>query len=103
MSADNWAICPRCILGKQDEKEAQRVAAEEAYGKVSAAEYMSMHEEADKPINSEACRTFREDYEIGLSENMDGTFDPVVIVSYSGHCAECGLSIDFRDDRTLKL
>lgn len=94
MGADNWAICPRCKKkAEADYADAVR-AAGEAYGKVSAEEYVRMvaalpQEEPD------LIPTLREDYELGTSE--DGKF----YVIYSGGCNVCGFSHKFRHDEQL--
>jgi len=92
VSADNWAICPRCLDRAKAEVAAQLAVAERAYGNVPAAEYEELRAQAQTPIDPEKFRTFREDYEFfGASE---GT----IVAGYSGHCGTCSLTVDFRDE-----
>jgi len=67
MSANNWAICPKC--------------------KKERVEWKS---EIDK-------NSFREDYEIGLSE--DGYFS----VSYGGRCDRCGFSFQYNYEKKAAI
>lgn len=67
MSADNWAVCPRCI------------------GEARSIDFGPIVPEVDE----ELYRTFREDYE------FYGADEGVVTASYSGHCRKCGLETDF--------
>lgn len=87
MSADNWAICPRC---KADADTKQQQLAEKiatSYGKIPEAEYLELRIQAEsKPVLSE---TLREDYE--LCTNADGTFE----VSYSCSCSRCGFRYSY--------
>lgn len=97
MSADNWATCPRCKDSKVNRVEELQKEIEEAYGKVSAEEFMRINGqlaqaklEADKDDWND--RHFREDYEIYGAE--EGT----IKVSYSGTCVKCGLSLSFEHE-----
>lgn len=93
MSADNWAICPRCRDNAKREHDERFQAALDAYGKVPAAEYERLRGEAQTPFNEEAFRTFREDYE------FYGASDGMVTASYSGHCDKCHLGLDFKREQ----
>lgn len=93
MSADNWAICPRCQRDHAKTIEAAQEKARAAYGTLPVEEYERLAVEAQVIAKSEVERTFREDYEIYGAE--DGT----IIVSYSGHCQNCNLGLDFKDER----
>jgi hypothetical protein len=92
MSADNWAVCPRCLDRAKAESEARFQAAFDAYGKVPAAEYERLRAEAQAPVDEDSFETFREDYEIY------GAKSGTITVSYSGHCQTCGLNIDFKHE-----
>lgn len=94
MSADNWAVCPRCVA-RAKKAEADKLATVMAsYGKIPVAEFDAARA-AIKPVRDEDFRTFREDYEIS------GARDGVVTVDYSGHCSTCGLGLDFTDERSI--
>ena len=91
MSANNWAVCPACLARVEAEKEGQRAATAEAYGKVPVEEFDALRSEASKPIDRERLRTFREDWEIGVDEDS-------VIVSYTGACSVCGLCCNIKNE-----
>lgn len=78
MSANNWAICPRCQAKDKADKQfaADRVA--ETYGHISMAEHDALREQVNNWPELEA--SFREDYEIYGAE--DGTVKMV----YRGQC-----------------
>lgn len=92
MSADSWAICPRCLSRATTERETRFQAAVDAYGKVPPDEYERLRAEAQVPINEENFRTFREDYE------FYGASGGTVTASYSGHCSVCSLNLDFKHE-----
>lgn len=92
MSADNWAVCPRCLDRAKAEREAKFEAARVAYGNVAPEEYERLRAEAQVPVDEDSFRTFREDYEFYGAEK--GT----ITASYSGHCQTCNLNIDFKDE-----
>ncbi len=89
MSADNWAICPRCVAEAEALTAVLLGKAEAAYGVVPAEEYKQLFAEANVEVDEEDYRTFREDYEFYGAE--DGT----ITASYSGHCQNCNLGVDF--------
>jgi len=82
MSADNWTICPQCGKNSEQLKAEREQAARDAYGKVSAEEYMRLVKKAQEKVHSEP--TLREDYEIRTFQ--DGVFH----VKYSCRCTACG-------------
>lgn len=61
MSADNWALCPKCRQKAIAETEQLRATAAEAYGKVPVEEFDNLRAKADLGVTIE--RTFREDWE----------------------------------------
>ena len=86
MSADRWAVCPKC-KEKGEQAHANllnRVKTD--YGKIAADEYLELIEQSRQPAEEE--RTLREDWEIGI---WDGEF----LVSYRASCPECGFSHKF--------
>lgn len=95
MSADNWAICPKCKQLKEKGRESLARKVEESYGKISASEWLEAKEKLDTPTRLE--QTLREDYEIGISE--DGGF----YVRYEGHCRVCDFHYEYQyDDRVTQ-
>lgn len=102
MSADNWAICPRCKAKRDAELIAGEVLVGQQYGKIAPEEWDKLRAEVDalrKRIAnppSEDYR-FREDYEVGVYST--GTFE----VSYAGECRDCHLKKNFQHTETLNL
>ncbi len=94
MSADRWSICPRCGVTEEQHAEQWNAKLADAYGKVTAAEYVAMTTEARKPYDP--TESFREDWSIGQHK---GEF----YVSYTGACTECDLSHSFRIEQKLDL
>lgn len=90
MSADNWAICPRCLDRELAAARAKQVEADAAYGTATQDEYEALLLEARKPIDPEKFRTFREDYE------FYGASDGVVTADYGGACSVCHLSVELK-------
>lgn len=87
MSADNWTFCPKCNETENERAAMASEAAANAYGKVSAEEYMKMLKVAKcRPQEQD----LREDYEIGI----DGDF---LKVSYCCSCNRCGFSFAHSD------
>jgi hypothetical protein len=92
MSASNWTKCPRCEFDQRIHAATLRTAADEAYGKVSAAEFEERRAAALAAEAIETKSTFREDYEIGAYSGG------VLYISYSGWCSVCSLSTDFKHE-----
>jgi len=94
MSADNWAVCPRCVAHAKKTEAKQLAKVMATYGKVPVADFDAARA-AIKPVEKEVYRTFREDYEIY------GASDGAVVVDYAGHCSKCGLGLSFKDQRPI--
>jgi hypothetical protein len=86
MSADNWAICPRCLSEATDKHAAKERRVAALYGKVPVEEFDAQRA-ALAEIDPEKFRTFREDYE------FYGAEDGEVHASYSGGCTTCKMSV----------
>ena len=95
MSADNWAVCPRCRQRKQAEIDKRKAEIDAMYGKVPVEEFDQARREFETADWS-APETFREDWEIGT---IDGEF----YVRYKGSCRECNLRYEFKHDHTINL
>lgn len=90
MSADNWAVCPRCVAGARKARREALSALEAAYGAVPLEEYKAMQAAIPpQPKALEDHSNFREDYSIYNDDH--GT----VRVSYSGGCHVCHLQVSF--------
>lgn len=94
MSANNWAICPRCAIKATREKDKLKTRAESEYGKIPISDYLELVKKAEKPIKVE--ETLRKDYEFYLS--LDGEFS----ATYSCRC-ECGFEHEFKHSEQLKI
>jgi hypothetical protein len=93
MSADNWAICPKCKLANDKDNEKRLLDIGKKYGKIPADLYI---EEAKKAaILIDLQETLREDYELYTDE--DGMFH----ISYSCRCSECGFNHKFKHEKQL--
>ena len=97
MSADNWAVCPRCEKKRQAKIRETEAEVTAAYGKVSVDKFDAMRESLAELRTAEPVQTFREDYEV------TGAEDGVVVVSYSGHCRVCRLACTFRHEEPLDV
>ncbi len=92
MSADNWAVCPRCLAEALTEYRAELDCVGALYGEVPVEEFDTARA-ALTPPNRDDFQTFREDYEFYGAEQGE------VTASYSGHCSKCGLGLDFKESR----
>lgn len=92
MSADNWAICPRCLEGGREAHDEAVQAVMATYGKIPVDEFDAKRA-ALPQLDPEKFRTFREDYEFYGADAGE------VVADYSGHCSQCGLGVDFSEHR----
>src|SRR5690242_12173979 len=92
MSASNWAVCPRCLATARAAHEGEVASVMATYGKVPVDEFNAARS-AIKDVNPEDFQTFREDHEFSGVENG------IVQLSYGGRCSECGIGIEFSDER----
>ncbi len=92
MSANYWAICPRCKNRAIRERSAISDQVREAYGNVPVEEWEALSNRVRAPLDEETFRTFREDYEFYGAE--EGT----IIASYGGSCDVCGLSAELHSE-----
>ena len=97
MSADNWAVCPRCDRLRTESIAARREAVAKAYGTVPVEEFDTMRAKLEEDSSKRPEPTLREDYEFYGAE--EGT----VHADYSCHCSTCGLSLKFSIERELDV
>jgi len=97
MSANNWAVCPRCLLRAERERERKLEEAAAAYGKVDRAAWLEMQAAAGDSVKPGDFETFREDYGLGVDEG--GGFK----VEYAGSCDACGLRFGFRHEAQVDV
>ncbi len=93
MSADNWRVCPKCVI----ERKRQEIILDETlkafYGKITPEEYVVRVNQVNRAKASRQEETLREDYEIGTK--ADGVF----FVSYGCSCEVCGFSFTFQQTK----
>lgn len=96
MSADNWAICPKCKKDKNNKIVSLRKEVEEKYGKLPLDEWESLKIANEKKMELELEYTLREDYQIGVNE--EGEF----AVDYSASCNVCDFRFFFEHSEEIK-
>lgn len=97
MSANNWAVCPRCEHHADLEVADAHRDALVAYGKVPVEQYEKLKQEALDLQARKREKTFAEYYHQGVSP--DGKYT----VSYSGSCRACGLEFAYRHEQQVPL
>lgn len=95
MSADNWAICPKCRELAEHKKEVLGDKVSRAYGEVSPEEYLDLVKKLNEPIEQD--RTLREDYEIGIRKTAE------FYVRYKAACGVCGFSYAYKYDQPITV
>ncbi len=93
MSADNWAICPKCKVANDKANADRIIEAEKQYGKIDSTEYRALIKKAERKIGLE--ETMREDFSMAIDCN--GLF----YVNYKGRCDTCGFKHEFHHDKQL--
>jgi hypothetical protein len=93
MSADNWAVCPKCRRIAEAKKITAKKHAAAVYGYVSQDTYQKFVAKSELPIDN--CKTLREDYSIGV---RDGAFS----VSYFGSCKTCGFTFEYKTEEATE-
>lgn len=80
MSADNWAVCPKC-------KQELEYKYKNAYGKLPEKEFLDLWVEYQLMLRGNSA-TLREDYEAYI---CNGVFE----VSYYAKCEKCGFEFSY--------
>lgn len=91
MSADNWAICPKCNPPKRLADERSKL--ESLYGKISLEDFQTRQAALQlkgSALQCEGDSSLREDFHIGTSEQ--GVFE----ISYGCSCSRCGFEFSFK-------
>ena len=94
MSADNWAICPRCNVDLQIKTIAFEQLVKEQYGKIPIEEWEKMKKGSKK---EELQTTLREDYEMWMSDY--GIFH----VRYNASCEKCNYEFAFNHEQQTEV
>lgn len=82
MSADNWAVCPKCAETRRVALEDAKKTLEKSYGKIPVDAYLQLREQTEKQLTELPPESLREDYSIGI---YCGEFS----VNYTGRCQSC--------------
>jgi hypothetical protein len=90
MSADNWAVCPRCKHRARLKFDADSAAVQAMYGKVPVEDFDAARAALEL---EDVGYTFREEYEFCDAESGE------VVASYRGRCTRCDLGLDFKVQR----
>ena len=93
MSANNWTKCPRCEKHEQNRQVEASKAAESAYGKVSASEYMRLLDIAKPRLLTE---TRREDWELFIK-------DGAMHIYYATSCENCDFEHSVKEDHPVQI
>jgi hypothetical protein len=88
--ADRWGVCPRCRQAAKDKQKQALDAAEEQYGKVPSAEWLSLKRQAEALV-AQPRETLREFF--GLGFGSDGRFH----IRYQCSCDRCGFEYKHED------
>lgn len=97
MSADSYAVCPRCFFRNKQDFDAihaeWKAKVDEGYGDMSVDDFMALMASEPKAENfnlvyEDAEKTVREDYEQGLSDHEDKFF-----TTYMGSCEKKGVRL----------
>jgi hypothetical protein len=97
MSADNWAICPRCERQRMRSLEVEKAELHAAYGTVPVEEFDKRRAAYNQRLTARPTPTFHEDYEIYGAESG------VLHIRYGGGCETCGLRHKFSDDQPIDV
>ena len=92
MSADNWAICPKCKQRIQREWDALNQKMKDAYGKVSEEEYKALLQEVEKG-KPRFKRDLAEYVDVGMSD------DGILLINYRAECKipNCSFTYEYRN------
>lgn len=95
MSADNWAICPKCKKKAEEETTESTREARAAYGAKGEQEYRALLQRSQEPVAIQA--TLSEYFDIGI--DRQGRFS----INYSAGCETCGFKYDYRHEEQLSI
>lgn len=93
MSADNWAVCPKCHAEARAKRAAAAELASTAYGVKPVEEFDRLRAIASAPLDTEKLRTLREDYDIGVYGDDEEATQASLVISYEGSCKTCGFHV----------
>lgn len=94
MSANNWALCPKCESIRKINQPERKLELNRKYGKISSEEYLRLIEDGKMEEEGELEETLREDYELGISKRW-------FHVGYYACCKVCGFTYEFKVDKPV--
>lgn len=95
MSADNWAICPKCDEAHQAMLAKERADLEKQYGKIPIDDFIKRKARVDA-LPPQPQNTLRENWELGIT---GGSFE----VNYHASCRNCLFKYDYKhEEKALK-
>lgn len=98
MSANNWRICPRCLVGATKKYEIAERKLKASYGQVSLGEFDIMRAQlGDPPPGNNMQLNLAEVWELGVSDTG------VLCIYYGCKCRVCGFTYDFNHDEQLEI
>lgn len=89
MSADNWAICPKCNQKQLKEQIDLAIKVQANYGILPVEDWLELKSQLDNPMKLDF--TLREDYHIGV-DGQTGKF----FVTYKAGCRVCGFVYEYK-------
>ena len=95
MSADNWTQCPVCVKRYAAQAAKRIEAAQDMYGKATAAAFIAATEAAERFASSGIDNSMREDYDIGMDDS--GVFS----VDYRCSC-DCGFRGSYKHSESAQ-
>ena len=101
MSADDWAICPKCYAVAKARQASAAALADAAYGVKPIEEFDRLRAIASAPLDTEKLRTLREDYDIGVYGDDENDAQASLVVSYEGGCGTCGFAVAYKYERRV--
>ena len=90
MSADNWAVCPKCKQERMLKIEKLHKKIKDSYGEISEIDYLDLLKEVKEVVKESDDHTLREDYDIGT---FDGDHFEV---NYGALCEVCNFKFSYQ-------
>jgi hypothetical protein len=97
VSADNWTVCPVCLVKNKKAKEDTKRELDALYGTIDVHKFRqreaAFHEISNSPKKKKAndC-PLREDWEMGMQESG------VLFISYYCSCHDCGFEYSHKQE-----
>jgi hypothetical protein len=96
VSADNWTVCPVCLVKNKKAKEDAKRELDALYGTIDVHEFRqreaALHAIGNEPKKKETYYPLREDWEMGMQESG------VLFISYYCSCHDCGFKYSHKQE-----